>query len=132
MVRVIDGAGSRHGKALQERLEKALLKIPSADLIPQHAFGGAARRKGISPRDWLTRDALPVILDDVGADYVLVGRLLRPSSWDYELQLVMVDRRMRDGLTKKKTFRCLKRYVAREVYPLLRPAPTGHITQAAA
>ena len=27
-----------------------------------------------------------------------------------------IDRRTKDGLTKKEAFRCLKRYIAREVY----------------
>jgi transposase len=33
-----------------------------------------------------------------------------------------VDRRTRQGLSKKEIIRCLKRYVAREVYRHLRPA----------
>ncbi|HEV8280060.1 MAG TPA: IS110 family transposase [Streptosporangiaceae bacterium] len=35
-----------------------------------------------------------------------------------------VDRRSKEGLAKKEIIRCLKRYVAREVYPCLRP-PAG-------
>jgi len=31
-------------------------------------------------------------------------------------------RRAKEGLSKKEIIRCLKRYVAREVYPYLRPA----------
>ena len=34
------------------------------------------------------------------------------------------DRRTKEGLSKKEIIRCLKRYVAREVYPHLRP-PAG-------
>ena len=34
-----------------------------------------------------------------------------------------VDRRTAQGLSKKEIMRCLKRYVAREVYP--HPAPRG-------
>jgi hypothetical protein len=30
-----------------------------------------------------------------------------------------IERRMKEGLTKKEAFGCLKRYVAREVYGLL-------------
>ena len=30
-----------------------------------------------------------------------------------------IERRMKEGLTKKEAFRCLKRYIAREVYGLL-------------
>jgi transposase len=33
-----------------------------------------------------------------------------------------VARRSKEGLTEKEIIRCLKRYVAREVYPYLRPA----------
>jgi transposase len=39
-----------------------------------------------------------------------------------------VTRRTRDGLSKRETIRCLKRYIARELYPILNPkdhAPTG-------
>ena len=36
-----------------------------------------------------------------------------------------VDRRTKEGLSKKEIIRCLKRYVAREVYPHLRPPATG-------
>ena len=34
-----------------------------------------------------------------------------------------VARRSKEGLPKKEIIRCLKRYVAREVYPHLRPGP---------
>ena len=33
-----------------------------------------------------------------------------------------VDRRSKEGLSKKEIIRCLKRYVARQVYRRLRPA----------
>jgi transposase len=36
-----------------------------------------------------------------------------------------VDRRTKEGLSKKEIIRCLKRYVAREVYPHLRPPAAG-------
>ena len=36
-----------------------------------------------------------------------------------------VERRLAEGKTKKEIMRCLKRYVAREVYPLLRAPATG-------
>ena len=35
-----------------------------------------------------------------------------------------VERRTAEGQSKKEIIRCLKRYVAREVYPHLRPPPT--------
>ena len=35
-----------------------------------------------------------------------------------------IDRRMKEGLTKKEAFRCLKRYIAREVYNHL---PANHL-----
>ena len=39
--------------------------------------------------------------------------------------IAYVTQRTADGLTKKDIIRCLKRYVAREVYALL-PAPGTH------
>ena len=33
-----------------------------------------------------------------------------------------LERRTKEGLSKKEIIRCLKRYVSREVYPYLRPA----------
>jgi hypothetical protein len=35
-----------------------------------------------------------------------------------------VARRTTEGKTKKEIIRCLKRYLAREVFHLLKPAPT--------
>jgi transposase len=35
---------------------------------------------------------------------------------------VYVERRLKEGLSKPEIMRCLKRYIAREVYPHLRPA----------
>ncbi|MFE6869430.1 IS110 family transposase [Kitasatospora sp. NPDC057692] len=40
-----------------------------------------------------------------------------------------VARRTKDGLSKKDITRCLKRFVAREVYRALTSKPAGHITQ---
>ena len=40
-----------------------------------------------------------------------------------------VERRTKEGLSKKEIMRCLKRYVAREVYRALTSTPTGRITQ---
>jgi hypothetical protein len=34
---------------------------------------------------------------------------------------VYVERRLKEGLSKPEIMRCLKRYIAREVYPHLRP-----------
>ncbi|TCO33004.1 transposase [Kribbella steppae] len=43
-----------------------------------------------------------------------------------------LERRLTEGRTRREIIRCLKRYVAREVYPLLRPAPAvEHAAQAA-
>jgi transposase len=39
----------------------------------------------------------------------------------HPLTRAYVDRRSKEGLSKKEIIRCLKRYVAREVYPHLRP-----------
>jgi hypothetical protein len=41
-----------------------------------------------------------------------------------------VERRTREGLNKKDIMRCLKRFVAREVYRALTTRPTERITQA--
>ena len=40
-----------------------------------------------------------------------------------------VERRTKEGLSKKDIMRCLKRFVAREVYRALTSTPTEHITQ---
>jgi len=40
----------------------------------------------------------------------------------HEPTIAYVERRTGEGLSKKEIIRCLKRYVAREVYPHLRPA----------
>jgi transposase len=40
-----------------------------------------------------------------------------------------VDRRTKEGLNKKDIMRCLKRFVAREVYRALTRTPTAQITQ---
>lgn len=40
-----------------------------------------------------------------------------------------VQRRTKQGLSKKEIMRCLKRFVAREVYRALTTPPTTHITQ---
>lgn len=36
---------------------------------------------------------------------------------------IYVDRRTKEGLSKPEIIRCLKRYVAREIYLVLRPCP---------
>jgi transposase len=43
-----------------------------------------------------------------------------------------VERRTGEGLSKLEIIRCLKRYLAREVYHLLNPAPANHHTASAA
>ncbi|MEO5840355.1 MAG: transposase [Acidimicrobiales bacterium] len=45
--------------------------------------------------------------------------------------IAYVQRRTNEGLTKKDIIRCLKRYVAREIYNLLPPPQHANITQAA-
>jgi transposase len=48
---------------------------------------------------------------------IVIGRMSsHPATRSY------VARRSKEGLSKKEIIRCLKRYVAREVYPYLRPA----------
>jgi transposase len=44
---------------------------------------------------------------------VITRMVCDPNTRDY------IDRRMKDGKTKKEAFRCLKRYIAREVYNCL-------------
>jgi transposase len=39
-----------------------------------------------------------------------------------------LERRLAEGRTRREIIRCLKRYVAREVYPLLRPDPAAEHT----
>ncbi|GHJ41498.1 hypothetical protein Sm713_71070 [Streptomyces sp. TS71-3] len=40
-----------------------------------------------------------------------------------------VERRTKEGLNKKDIMRCLKRFVAREIYRALTSTPADHITQ---
>jgi transposase len=50
---------------------------------------------------------------------VITRMVYDPRTRDY------IDRRMKEGLTKKEAFRCLKRYIAREVFNHL---PTQQLT----
>jgi hypothetical protein len=60
-------------------------------------------------------DALSGNRDANRALYLLaIGRL----GWD-ERTRAYADKRKRDGRTKPEIIRCLKRYIAREVYPTL-------------
>jgi hypothetical protein len=46
--------------------------------------------------------------------------------------IAYVERRTADGLSKKEIIRCLKRYLAREVYPLLpEPSTPANLASAA-
>jgi transposase len=58
---------------------------------------------------------------DRQANHALWRIVLTRMSFD-ERTLAYVDRRLLEGKTKMEIIRCLKRYVAREVYPLLRTA----------
>jgi transposase len=60
---------------------------------------------------------------DRQANCALYLIVLNRLSWDQRTKNYMA-RRTAEGKTKKEIIRCLKRYVAREVYPCLRP-PTG-------
>jgi ABC-type antimicrobial peptide transport system permease subunit len=42
-----------------------------------------------------------------------------------------VERRTAEGLSKPEIIRCLKRYVAREIFTLLTPTATAQVTTAA-
>jgi transposase len=55
------------------------------------------------------------------ANHALWRIVLTRMSW-HPATRAYVARRAREGLTSKEIIRCLKRYVAREVYPYLRPA----------
>jgi transposase len=47
----------------------------------------------------------------------------------YERTRAYVERRTKEGLNKKDIMRCLKRFVAREIYRALTSTPTEQITQ---
>lgn len=69
---------------------------------------------------------------DRQANAALYRLVLTRMAW-HEPTKAYVRRRTTDGLTKKEIIRCLKRYVAREIYYLLRPgAPTTRPTPTAA
>lgn len=51
--------------------------------------------------------------------YVIVIARLR---WDQRTR-AYIDRRVREGKTRREAIRCLKRYVARELYELITPTP---------
>lgn len=61
---------------------------------------------------------------DRRANAALYRVALSRLRWDDATQLYL-KRRMSEGKTKREALRCLKRYIAREIYPLLqaRPAP---------
>ena len=48
-------------------------------------------------------------------------RIVLPRMKSHQPTQVYVERRLKEGLSKMEIIRCLKRYVAREVYPHLRP-----------
>lgn len=54
------------------------------------------------------------------ADAALYRVVIVRMRW-HEPTIAYVARRTAEGLTKKETIRCLKRYVAREIYSLLPP-----------
>jgi transposase len=57
---------------------------------------------------------------DRQANAALYRIVLTRLRWDPATRAYL-DRRIREGKTRREAIRCLKRYVAREVYPLLRP-----------
>jgi transposase len=64
---------------------------------------------------------------DRQANAALYRIVLTRLRWDPATRAYL-DRRIREGKTRREVIRCLKRYVAREIYPLLRPthqAPTA-------
>lgn len=69
---------------------------------------------------------------DRQANAALYRIVLTRLRWDPATRAYL-DRRIREGKTRREAIRCLKRYVAREVYPLLRPTPAAvHQAPAAA
>jgi transposase len=70
---------------------------------------------------------------DRQANAALYRIVLTRLRWHAPTQAYM-ERRLAEGKTRREIIRCLKRYVAREIYPLLRPAPgnTEHTLPAAA
>jgi transposase len=59
---------------------------------------------------------------DRQANAALYRIVLTRLRWDTRTRAYL-ERRIREGKTRREIIRCLKRYVAREVYPLLRPEP---------
>jgi transposase len=57
---------------------------------------------------------------DRQANRALWQIVITRMSWDPRTR-IYVERRSKQGRSKREIMRCLKRYVAREVYPLLRP-----------
>ncbi|WP_133791669.1 IS110 family transposase [Kribbella sp. VKM Ac-2571] len=70
---------------------------------------------------------------DRQANAALYRIVLTRLRWHTPTQAYM-ERRLAEGKTRREIIRCLKRYVAREIYPLLRPVPGNaeHQLQAAA
>ena len=60
---------------------------------------------------------------DRQANTALYRIVLCRMRWDPRTR-AYVERRTREGLSKKDIIRCLKRYIARELYPLLQPPKT--------
>jgi transposase len=67
---------------------------------------------------------------DRQANAALYRVALSRMRWDPRTH-AYVQRRTEQGLSKKDIIRCLKRIIARELYPLLRPAPTDDLVTAA-
>jgi transposase len=61
---------------------------------------------------------------DRQANRALWQIVMTRMSWDPRTR-IYVERRSKEGLTKREIIRCLKRYVAREVYPHLQPGAAG-------
>lgn len=59
---------------------------------------------------------------DRQANAALYRVVLSRLRWDQRTH-DYVERRTQEGKTKKEIIRCLKRYIAREIYPLLNPSP---------
>ncbi|MBA3528129.1 MAG: IS110 family transposase [Propionibacteriaceae bacterium] len=97
-----------------------------------HSEASYAALCGVSPIEASSGKTQRVRLNRGGdrqANAALYRITLSRLRWDPRTR-DYIERRMRDGKTKREAIRCLKRYIAREVFALIRPdTPTSADTQ---
>jgi len=103
--KLLISAGDHPGRL---RSEAARAHLCAAAPIP--ASSGKVKRRRLNPHGGRQANHAP-------GQIVITRISSRPPARAY------VARRSKDGLTAKETIRCLKRHVAREVCPHLRPGP---------